>query len=365
MLDINLIERAKLVRALPYAIERLSYNELDRSPVSMTIRPTSFCNRKCYFCLCKIRNIAYHSIYVNDNIIKQFYEDIYNMDVKGVTIAGGGEPTVLNQRYYKGLFQNNKCRLFWHTNGILIDQYGDELVKNTDYISFSILSHRADLYNRIAGVTGNTQFERVLQNIEAFSNDPKYNTISIQAKLLITKEMTPYLEDYFYHFNKLRLDKIKFSVVKNYENGQDSELSDIDKHIVFTKMTERLGINYNLAKKIVYGLSSYDYTPTRCWVSELGMYATLEPDGRVFLCSQWCFDNTVCLGNINYSPLKTIWYGEHRNRVKYELNSRVVNRVCNFNLCRHYITNIAIDLYVKGVISSKDIPNIQTCTPFI
>lgn len=360
----ELSEKAKKNSALPYAVERILC-KTDPAPVSMTIRPTSVCNRKCNFCLCESRNLKYQSIFVKDSIINQFYEDIYNLGVRGVTIAGGGEPTTLSRNYYKGLFENNSIRLFWHTNGILIDKYIEELSKNTDFISFSVLSHRPDFYHLITGETSDIQFHKILENIKLFSESPILKQVAIQVKLLVTREIVPYLQEYYSFFHNLGLKLIKFSVVKNFEIEQQVELAKDEQKIVSDWMTSIPGIDLSLSQKIVYGRSIYGYVPEKCWVSELGLYATLEPDGRIFPCSQWSSDNTVCLGNINDAPFIEIWNSERRKQVKRLLNLRIQKNICNYSLCRHYQTNIAIDLYHKGILSYGDISANNNPSPFI
>lgn len=276
------------------------------------------------------------------------------MNVRGVTIAGGGEPTVLPPAYYSKLTDSSSCRLFWHTNGVLIDRYSNSILNNTSYISFSLLAHTHELYNVIAGTTGN-QFSQIVKNAQHLCTSAKYSHITKQAKLLITKEIIPYLDEYYAFYRDVGFSKYKFSLVKNYEPGQNNELSFSQLTSVFNFLVSKVGLTEKTAFNIVYGKEYKHYTPSRCWVAELGLYATTEPDGRVFLCSQWCSDNSVCIGNINENTLREIWGTEKHNSIIKELSHRAMCKKCDFRLCRHYSTNVAIDLLYKGYIDPSTI----------
>lgn len=272
------------------------------------------------------------------------------MHVKGVTIAGGGEPTTKIADYYDHLFSNSGCRLFWHTNGAGMDRFADRFRSNTDYVSVSLLSHDRELYRKIAGVNDDSQFERIIENAKFLCSSPDHRNITMQAKLLITREMVPFIEEYYRFYRELGFHRVRFSTVKNYEPGQNCGLSEEEKSEVFRKLCSLTGMDPLIAETVVYGIDSSLYRPSRCWVTELGLYATVEPDGRVFTCSQWCSDNSVCLGNIHQKPFKRIWNSERRERIAEQMSQKAAEGICNFRLCRHYLSNVAADLYIKNVL---------------
>ena len=291
----------------------------------MTLRPTSICNRKCNFCLC-------------------------------------GEPTTKPPGYYKLLFES-KCRLFWHTNGILLDAFFDFLSLNTDYVSLSLLAHTPELYSAIAGTRNGSQiFDTIVKNAKLLCSKQNYHGIA-QAKLLVTREIQPHLEQYYLFYKSLGFDKIRFSTVKNYEPGQTIGLTGEEKDQVFHTLADTIGIRRDLSYRIVYGAVERSYMPSRCRVCELGLYATVEPDGRIFPCSQWCWDSSVCIGNINDTPFDKAWNSERRREIIHILNNRMLSGKCNLELCRHYLSNAAIDLYMKGLIKEHEIS--KAYFPFI
>lgn len=361
----KLSDKIKHNLALPYAYERLiKQDNSKKSPICVTIRPTSICNRHCTFCLCGTRNIEYQGEKLSSHVLANCFSDFEAMEIKGVTIAGGGEPTTINPDEFKPLFESKKISIYLHTNGVLLHKFFPILLPNTKIINFSFIAHNTKLYNNISQKINSSQFEQVIANAINILHNDKFKEIQKQAKILVTRENFQQFIEIYDFYRNLGFEKIKISLVKNYEAGQDCEISIQEKEQLKSILIGKIGIHEQTANNIIYGLDVSEFVPSRCWVSELGLYATVEPDGRVFHCSQWNTDNSVCLGNVNHQSFQSIWYASTRSQIVENLNQRAQMKKCNFKLCRHYMTNIAIDLMLNGKISSENIQKIPY-SPFI
>lgn len=336
--------------ALFYAIPRIGTCDYSLNfPISITIRPTSACNRKCNFCLCESRNANYGGIHVDYHCLENCFEDFQHMDIKGITLAGGGEPTIIPPQKLHGLFCG-PYKVFIHTNGVLIDRYFDVLLPNTLYVSFSVIAHDPLLYSVISG-SSSQQFNTIINNIKKICKIYA-PSMTRQAKILISRDNVLYLERMANLYQNLGLDKIRYSIVKNYESNQNNEIDERSKSQVFHYLTTQ-NISEYVAKNIVWGSELHAITPTKCWICELGMYGTLEPDGKVFCCSQWSNDDSVCIGNIHESSYLNIWKSQRHYEVLKELNNRCANGRCNPITCRHYSSNVAIELLLTGILPYK------------
>jgi len=156
----------------------------------------------------------------------------------------------------------------------------------------------------------------------------------------------------FNYFKGLGLDNILIRCVGNFEPGQDVELSkeQISRLVHAFHYGLRMS-NDQIDAVTGRGAKELLPVPSRCWISALQYTAGVDPDGEVYLCSPWS-QKDYSIGNINQASFSSIWGSIKHKEVAECLNSKLKSGQCYPLLCRHYYSNLAIDAFIKGLISS-------------
>lgn len=354
-------------RVLFYLPERLvDYNvysdkviQTNLSPVSVAVCPTPVCVRECTFCSNQKRNKENRNrkLTITPSKFAGLIGSLVKLEVKGVSVAGGGEPLAYKGPIAKNLFLRNNppFKIGIHTNGVLLKKILNERIfknGNIAYINVSVVAHTPKLYTKVCNASGK-QFFSIERNILNAIELKKSTGSSTETgvKILLCRENFSFTSEIFNYFKSIRADNILIRCVGNFEPGQDVEL--LPEQINYLKDIFRNNLGMNEDQIIVVTGSNPDILPipSRCWICALQYTAGVDPDGETYLCSPWS-RKEYSIGNINQSDLHDIWGSDRHKQVAAMLNKNLRSGKCSPLLCRHYYSNLAIDAFIAGLIKA-------------
>ena len=239
-------------------------------------------------------------------MIKNRLKEAKELGTKAISFTGGGEPTI-HKDYVNIVEYAHKIGLDVGTitNGSTITTRNvDTLIKNLQWIRFSLAGGDAESYKKVQGVD---QFELIIKNIELISkrkNDLN-SDLNIGIRTLVTTENIHTLEKFAEKIKDLHIDYYQlapdqFSDDKglfwNSENTQN-----IFKNV--KKILEPTGIKL-LTTTYMVAQENLDY-PKTCY-AHFFMIAILA-EGHVTFCKNARGEDNFYIGNINDKSLKDIW----------------------------------------------------------
>lgn len=324
-------------------------------PVSVALCPTPRCVRTCTFC----SNISRNRIHIrkkvsySDNLFKRIVSDLNYMRVQGVTLAGGGEPTVYEGGGLWNLFSNRQFfQVGLHTNGAaisktkLLDLSSSPCLR---YINLSFVAHTHELYTKITGSSAE-QFNSVEKFLSKYPKILRKTGSSqeFSVKVLICRENHEYVREMVAYLKKASIINILLRCVANFEKEQNVELDQKQK-TKLRAILRKMDIPISQTNMIL-GISPGNIpVPKRCWINTLMYTAGIDPDGEVYLCSPYSFPK-YSIGNVNKTDFKNLWHGKRHFEIIDFLNQKCISGECNILACRHYYSNLAIDAFIAGKI---------------
>ena len=260
-------------------------------PITVNIDPTSMCNQKCYWCNAW-RVMQNHQVLSREQMM--FIADLLlEMDVKGVCIAGGGEPT-LNKHLQEFVEKiSGKIKIGMITNGI---NDVSEYKEHCEWIGFSVDSATKQTYLRMKGVD---KFSQVLDNIR--KTVKKTGKAEVSFKYLVTHENLCEIDSAcliarLAGVNDFHIRPVSYKSTENYKDRTFDGISEqLEKSIDDLKAyeTETFKIRstgYKFSRG-VQEKNDFD----KC----LNVYAvTFCADGKAYLCPDRRGDEKMCLCNI-------------------------------------------------------------------
>jgi len=329
------------------------------SPVSVAICPTPACVRECTFCSNQKRNKENinRRLTITPSKFIGLIGALVKLEVKGVSVAGGGEPLVYKGPIAKNLFlkDNPPFKIGIHTNGVLLKKILNERIfknGNIAYINVSVVAHTSKLYTKVCNASGK-QFFSIERNILDAIELKNYtgSSIEIGVKILLCRENSFFAFEIFNYFKNIGVDNILIRCVGNFEPGQDVELLPEQINYLKDVFRNNLCMNDDQIAAVTGFNPDILPIPSRCWIYALQYTAGVDPDGETYLCSPWSHKE-YSIGNINQSNLRDIWGSDRHKLVAATLNKNLRSGKCSPLLCRHYYSNLAIDAFIAGLIDA-------------
>lgn len=285
----------------PSKIQSLLENEkLDMLfPISVEMTLTNSCNLRCIYCSDnELRDRQGKEQEIKLDNIKKLFDDLERGGTKGITLEGGGEPTLYRRfeevvKYAKqkglalGLITNGTVRLH------------EEMLKEFEWIRVSLDASTAEEYAKLKGVDC---FEKVITNI---SHYVKYcNTVGVGY--VVTNENISEIESLVMRLREMGVSYIQLRPVVDCE-----ELYPEDVDLSFLKFYQN-----NSFGVIVDGMKENAETGNHglpCITNSIT--SIISGDGSVYLCGRlniYSWLNPI--GNINQQSFYDIWNGKERKR---------------------------------------------------
>ncbi|MEK7069571.1 MAG: radical SAM protein [Patescibacteria group bacterium] len=340
-------------RLLGYEISSKEVIQTALPPVSVALCPTPMCVRKCSFCSNNNRNKENRDkkLEIQPQKFVELVDGLSRLDVKGATVAGGGEPLSYNGPIIERLFlcSNPSFKIGLHTNDVLLEKIlNDRIFKsnNMAYVNVSVVAHKPELYEKICN-SHPKQFYKVEKNIIDMLRLKILtgSNILLGVKILLCRENFSFAKDMFDYFKNIGVENILVRCVGNFEHGQDVELLPEQINYLIRAFKE-IGMNNDQVAAVTGCNSEPMPIPSKCWICALQYTAGVDPDGEVYLCSQWS-KKEYSIGNINQLDICGIWGSEKHKETAKRLNDNLQNGKCNPLLCRHYHSNLAIDAFIS------------------
>lgn len=302
------------------------------SPIYIRIKPTNYCNHKCYYC-----SYADSALGLRDSVNKQdqiprekmqeIISDISEMGVKAVTFSGGGEPLVYPHivEAMQGILEAN-IDLSIITNGQLLTGERSEVLTNAKWVRISFDSANAETYAKVRQLPLEA-FDEVCDNIRYFAkikkndcelgvnfviNHENADQVYKMAKLVkglganhikytarVTKDLFTYHEPFKesaieqIHQAKAELEEPGFRIINKYE-------SDFDSVLVFHRCYEK------------------------CYVNRI--FTVIAADSKVYFCHDKAYVSEGVVGDLKGCSFKELWFSDDVAQRYAEFN---VQKECN------------------------------------
>ncbi|HOK41854.1 MAG TPA: radical SAM protein [bacterium] len=297
-------------------------------PISVELSLTNECNQKCIWCSdYELRNRLPGTL--KKEVIFNLVDDLKIGGTKGITIEGGGEPTlhpdfieIINYIYDKGL------GVGLITNGVILNY--EDILHKFDWIRISLDAANSNEYKKLKGTNN---FDTVINNIKKIAQ--KTNVCGIGY--IITQDNINHLEELTIILKEIGVKYIHFRpVIDNPDLYIETNL-DYLKHFEnkdFSIIADALQENK------VRGNNGVP-----CYANSL--VSIISASGDVFICGRLnVYEWLKPIGNINNQKFKDIWNGEERiKQIRKVLDNKFCNRYCPE--CRITKYNILIDKLKK------------------
>lgn len=286
------------------------------APIYVRIKPTNFCNHKCYYC-----SYADNALGLRDSVNRQdqipwekmqeIIADMEDMGVKAVTFSGGGEPLVypyIVESMQKILDAGIDLSII--TNGQMLNGERAEVLTKAKWVRISFDSANAKTYAKVRQIPL-TAFDEVCKNIHNFAgikscgcelginfviNHENADQVYDMAKMVkelgvnhikytarVTKDLFQYHEPFKQnaidqiHRAKDELETDGFRVINKYE-------SDFDSVLVFRR--------------------DYD----KCYVNRI--FTVIAADSKVYFCHDKAYVKEGVVGDLAKQSFKNLWFSD-------------------------------------------------------
>lgn len=275
-------------------------------PISVELTLTNKCNLDCIYCSDReLRKRQGGGSSINLDTLKKLIDDLAAGGTRGITIEGGGEPTLYP--YFSEIvdyIDSKGLGIGVITNGTV--KLNKNVLRKLEWIRVSLDASNNEEYLRLKGIDC---YERVLSNIAHYV---KYcNTVGIGY--VVTKNNISNIEALVMRLRSLGASYIQMRPVVD---NTDLFPNNID----LTYLECYKSTKFNV---IVDGMVENAETGN----SELPCHADsitsiISGDGSVYICGRLNIYNWLKpIGNINESSFSEIWNGEERKRQEKMIQS--------------------------------------------
>ena len=318
------------------------------APVYIRIKPTNYCNHKCYYCSYADSALGLRdSVNKQDQIpwekMKEIIIDIADMGVKAVTFSGGGEPLVypyIVETMQKVLEAGIDLSVI--TNGQNLKGERAEVLKNAKWVRVSFDAANAETYAKVRQLPSEA-FCEVCDNIRQFArikqcncelgvnfviNHENSDQVYKMAELVkdlgvnhikytarITKDLfeyhEPFKEDAIRQIHQAQKDfECKgFKVINKYEG-------DFESAMVFHRC---------------YGT---------CYINNI--FTVIAADSKVYFCHDKAYLKDGCVCDLKHQSFQEGWNSE---AVTHKFKEFDAKKICGQH-CVYDSRNVLINSYL-------------------
>ena len=311
----------------------LKTSEYDMSyPISVEMTLTNACNLKCVYCSDnELRTRQGRNQELALDVIKRLFDDLAAGGTKGITLEGGGEPSLYSKFGEVVSYAKSKgLALGLITNGTV--RIAEELLREFEWIRVSLDASTAEEYVELKGVDC---FERVLSNIAHYATHCK----TVGIGYVVTNRNISQIEPLVMRLREMGVSYIQLRPVVDCE-----ELYPKDVDLSFLKFYQN-----NFFGVIVDGMKENAEAGNfnlPCRTSSIT--SIISGDGSVYICGRLnIYDWLKPIGNINSKNFYEIWNGEERRKqlqliseTKFCSENCPQCRVSKFNLLMERLENV-------------------------
>ena len=268
-------------------------------PISIELHLTNRCNLKCEWCV--DREIRSNLQDIPFEVLIRFLDDIKNTNI-GITIEGGGEPTVYS------LFEDfvleaakREINLGLISNGV--KSFNWELVKHFRWIRISVDASTPEEYSIEKGFD---KFDEVLDNISQMCKNKKDTLIGVGY--VLTKRNCENIPNLLTRIQDIGVDYIQIRVLEENNSLKMTQemMEEMQKNIQANFHASTLNVLLN--PSVETGHTNNENLP--CIAHSLR--SIIHADGLVFMCEKRRHD-PIIIGNIIENSFIDLW-GSHDRR---------------------------------------------------
>ncbi len=297
-------------------------------PISVEMSLTNRCNLKCVWCSdADLRDRQDGEM--TQEILFDLLADLKAGGARGITIEGGGEPTL--HRHFSDVVDRARdlgLHLGLITNGVLIPYA--RRVKDFDWIRVSLDAATPEQYLRGKGVNA---FKKVIQNLMTLVDGRNGTTLGVGYVVSRLNDDPVELEKLVRMLRKIRVSYIHFRPVVDHPDLD----STVDLSFLKKYETEDFAVMISaMEDNLVRGNAGLP-----CLAHSLSSVVTA--DGSVFICGRLNVDETwEPIGNLRRQSFQDIWRSDKRREQVSRLNDP---RFCRDNCprCRMTKYNVLLD----------------------
>lgn len=289
----------------------------DKMPISIELHLTNRCNLKCKWCVDK--KIRRNEDLITWDALKAFIADIAWKGI-GVTIEGGGEPTIY-EHFNEFVMEchNNGIRLGLITNGV--KPLPIEIMQCFEWIRVSLDSTNEEEYILEKGVN---QFGTVINNIKEIAKNAPNVVLSIGY--VITNRNAGNIVRLFDIFEDIHVNHFRIRTVEEHPELmiKPNEAIELSDRIKYEEKRRNISVVLSLAADTCEANNGLP-----CIAHSLR--AIVHADGNVVLCEKRRHD-IIILGNINQASFCDIWLSKEHQQASKKLTKSANQQGCA--ICR-------------------------------
>ncbi len=296
-------------------------------PVSVELSLTNRCNQNCLWCSDRdLRDRSPDAL--NLDVLQNLFADLARGGARGVTIEGGGEPTLspfFEEAVEAALAHGLAVGLI--TNGLSLFPEGrnPRLYQKFEWIRVSLDAADRWQYLQTKGVDG---FDRVLANLGRLAELNRRSTLGVGYVLTNRNDEPDHLQHLVLTLRSLGLDYLHIRPV-----------------VDFPKMVSRLPLDFLRKFETPEFSLNLDALSDNAPHGNLGLpclahslSAVIGADGAVWLCGRLNTESSAePLGSLTASPFQAIWRGPER--------ARQVARAASADFCRTHCPQCRMTKY--------------------
>ena len=275
-------------------------------PICIELHLTNICNLNCTWCIDKkIREKSLQEIPF-ENVIKLL--DILENTKVGITIEGGGEPTMYSKfnEFITECYKRN-IQIGLITNGT--NRINKELLKCFTFIRVSLDAATPEEY---VTEKGKDCFKNVIENIRYIKENSE--SVVLGVSYVLNNRNYSNMKNLFEIFEGIGINYFRIRHIEENANLAISmeTLERIEREI--NQYSEQTKINVSFSKNINFGQTNNNNLP--CIAHSLR--ALILATGDVCVCAKRRHDPLV-IGNINSDNFFSIWNSEERRQATKKL----------------------------------------------
>lgn len=298
------------------------------SPIYIRIKPTNYCNHKCYYC-----SYADSALGLRDSVNKQdqipwekmqeIISDISDMGVKAVTFSGGGEPLVYPHivEAMQGVLDAG-IDLSIITNGQLLKGERAEVLAQAKWVRISFDSANAETYAKVRQLPLEA-FDEVCSNIRKFSQR-KNGKCELGVNFVINHENAEQAYDMARLVKGLGVNHIKYTarVTKDLFAYHEPFKQQVIEQIHRAKAELEDG-NFRVINKYESDFDSvlvFHRCYEKCYVNRI--FTVIAADSKVYFCHDKAYVSEGVVGDLGNCSFKELWFSDETMKRYEEFNAQ-------------------------------------------
>mgnify|MGYP001153325290 CR=1 FL=1 len=298
-------------------------------PLSVDVHLTNRCNLKCEWCTDRDINLGREQM--DRAIALMLIQELAQMGC-GITLEGGGEPTVYP--YFEEVIRAGNdfhASMGLITNGV---KNISAFINSFKWVRISLDASCKGEYLTEKGVDC---FESVLENIKSYKEVRNSKSTFLGVGYVLTKRNYSCIEELISFLNECDVDYIYMRPVEGCYHLCPclEELKILEMKLL--KLTENMRIKVKVVKEERYEINN-GHLP--CVAHSLT--SIVHANGDVACCEKRKHDPQI-LGNINCASYKEIWNSDKRLRITQQLLQPISQKgcdVCRLTAYNHLFTDI-------------------------